>query len=58
METEKRWSRNLKSRELETQSAGATRHTVRALDLSDIRKEYAQQMEYLVKVHDGSRGEW
>src|SRR6266478_4737711 len=27
------------------------------VDLSDIRKEYAQKMEYLATVHDGSTGE-
>ena len=32
-------------------------NTVLALDLSDIRKEYAQKMEYLAPVHDGSTGE-
>ena len=32
-------------------------NTVLALDLSDIRKEYAQKMEYLATVHDGSSGE-
>jgi len=31
--------------------------TVLALDTSDIRKLYAQKMEYLGKVHDGSTGE-
>jgi len=28
-----------------------------ALDLSDIRKDYAEKMEYLATVHDGSSGE-
>jgi len=32
-------------------------NTVLCLDLSDIRKEYAQKMEYLAPVHDGSTGE-
>jgi hypothetical protein len=32
-------------------------HTVLALDLSDIRKEYAQKMENLATVRDGSTGE-
>jgi hypothetical protein len=32
-------------------------NTVLALDLSDIRKEYAQKMEYLATVRDGSSGE-
>jgi len=32
-------------------------NTVLALDLSDIRKEYAQKMEHLATVRDGSTGE-
>jgi hypothetical protein len=32
-------------------------NTVLCLDLSDIRKEYAQKMEHLASVRDGSRGE-
>jgi hypothetical protein len=32
-------------------------NTVLALDLSDIRKEYAQKMEYLATIRDGSTGE-
>jgi hypothetical protein len=32
-------------------------NTVLALDLSDIRKEYAQKMEHLAVVRDGSTGE-
>src|SRR5437667_9378953 len=32
-------------------------NTVLALDLSDIRKEYAQKMENLAMVRDGSTGE-
>jgi hypothetical protein len=39
---------------------GSTRvqpNTVLALDLSDIRKEYAQKMEHLATVRDGSTGE-
>lgn len=31
--------------------------TVLALDLSDIRKEFARKMEYLARVYDGSTGE-
>jgi Transposase DDE domain len=31
--------------------------TILALDVSDIRKVYAEKMEYLGKVHDGSTGE-
>jgi len=64
--TEKRLSRNLKSTELEKEltlqlvKMGSTRiqsNTVLALDLSDIRKEYAQKMENLATVRDGSTGE-
>jgi hypothetical protein len=66
IETEKRLSRNLKAEDLEREltpmlvSMGSQRvrpNTVLALDLSDIRKEYAQKMEYLATVHDGSSGE-
>jgi hypothetical protein len=31
--------------------------TLLILDLSDITKPYAREMEYLTRVHDGSRGE-
>lgn len=64
--TEKRLSRNLKNSELEKEltpqlvKMGSTRvqtDTVLALDLSDIRKEYAQKMENLATVRDGSTGE-
>ena len=64
--TEKRLSRNLKSAELEQELTpqlvrmGSQRvqpNTVLALDLSDIRKEYAQKMENLAMVRDGSTGE-
>lgn len=64
--TEKRLSRNLKSAELEQELTpqlvrmGSSRvqpNTVLALDLSDIRKEYAQKMENLATVRDGSTGE-
>jgi len=66
IKTEKRLSRNLKADELEKELTpqlirmGSQRvqpNTVLALDLSDIRKEYAQKMEYLAKVYDGSTGE-
>ena len=66
IQTEKRLSRNLKSAELEKELTpqlvrmGSSRiqpNTVLALDLSDIRKEYAQKMENLAMVHDGSTGE-
>ena len=64
--TEKRLSRKLKSVELERELTpqlariGSSRvqpNTVLALDLSDIRKEYAQKMEHLAIVRDGSKGE-
>ena len=64
--TEKRLSRNLKSAELEKELTiqlvrmGSLRvqpNTVLALDLSDLRKEYAQKMEHLAPVRDGSTGE-
>jgi hypothetical protein len=64
--SEKRLSRNLKSAELEKELTpqlvrmGSPRvqpNTVLALDLSDIRKEYAQKMEHLATVRDGSMGE-
>lgn len=64
--TEKRLSRNLKSEKLEKElttqlvrmgSPRVQTNTVLALDLSDIRKEYAQKMEHLAVVRDGSTGE-
>ena len=64
--TEKRLSRNLKHAELETElttrlvemaSTRIQQDTVLALDLSDIRKEYARKMEHLASVWDGSGGE-
>jgi hypothetical protein len=64
--TEKRLSRNLKKAELEKELTpqlvrmGSQRvqpNTVLALDLSDIRKEYARKMEHLSTVRDGSTGE-
>jgi hypothetical protein len=66
IDTEKRLSRNLKAGELEREltpqlvrmgSQRVQSNTVLALDLSDIRKEYARKMEYLAPVHDGSTGE-
>jgi hypothetical protein len=66
IQTEKRLSRNLKSAELEKEltaqlvKMGSRRvqsNTVLALDLSDIRKEYAQKMEHLATIRDGSTGE-
>ena len=64
--TEKRLSRNLKSPDLEKEltlqlvrmgSSRVQTNTVLALDLSDIRKEYARKMEYLATIRDGSTGE-
>ena len=66
IDTEKRLSRNLKADEIESEVTaqlvrmGSQRvqpNTVLALDLSDVRKEYAQKMEYLAVVRDGSTGE-
>ena len=64
--TEKRLSRNLKHAELEAElttklldmaNARIRQDTVLALDLNDICKEYAQQMEHLRTVWDGSSDE-
>jgi len=66
IKTEDRLSRNLQAGELEAEltlqlakmaSQRGEANTVLCLDLSDIRKEYAQKMEYLAPVHDGSTGE-
>jgi Transposase DDE domain len=66
IKTEDRLSRNLGAVELEAEltpqlakmaSQRITADTVLCLDLSDVRKEYAQKMEYLATVHDGSTGE-
>jgi Transposase DDE domain len=66
IDTEKRLSRNLKAEDLwntltpQLVRMAAVRvqsNTVLALDLSDVRKEYAQKMEYLAPVRDGSTGE-
>jgi len=66
IKTENRLSRNLKVQELESELTrqlvrmGRQRivtNTVLALDLSDIRKEYAEKMEHLAVVRDGSTGE-
>lgn len=65
-DTEERLSRNLKADELERVltpqfvrmgNQRVQTNTVLALDLSDVRKEYAQKMEYLALVRDGSSGE-
>ena len=66
IKTEDRLSRNLSSQALDVHllqrlaemgSRRVTSRTVLCLDLSDVRKEYAQKMEYLDKVYDGSSGE-
>ena len=66
IKTEDRLSRNLKAKELEGHlserlaSLGGRRveaNSVLCLDLSDVRKEYAEKMEYLDQVWDGSEGE-
>lgn len=66
IKTEDRLSRNLKAKELESHLAPrftslASRrveaNAVLCLDLSDVRKEYAEKMEYLDQVWDGSEGE-
>ncbi len=63
---EKRLSRNLKHAELEPAltamsvemtNTSMQHATVLALYLSDIRKEYAQKMEHLATVWDGSTSE-
>ena len=65
IKTEDRLSRNLKAVELEAElipqwakmgSQRVVANPVLCLELSDIRKEYAQKMEYLAPVHDGSTG--
>ena len=66
IKTEDRLSRNLKAKALESHLSerlvglGSRRveaNTVLCLDLSDVRKEYAEKMEYLDQVGDGSEGE-
>lgn len=66
IKTEDRLSRNLKAQELEGHlserlaSLGSRRveaNTVLCLDLSDVRKEYAEKMEHLDQIWDGSEGE-
>ena len=66
IKTEDRLSRNLGAEALDVHvlrrlAELGSRHvraqTVLCLDLSDVRKEYAQKMEYLDQVYDGSRGE-
>jgi hypothetical protein len=67
IQIEKRLSRNLQSLRLEEDELRAeylaqianriTRQTTLALDLGDIRKKYATQMENLCEMWDGSEGE-
>jgi hypothetical protein len=66
IKTEDRLSRNLGAEALDVHllrrlaEMGSRRvgaPTVLCLDLSDVRKEYAQKMEYLDRVYDGSTGE-
>lgn len=66
IKTEDRLSRNLAAPALDTHllqrlaamgSPRVSARTVLCLDLSDVRKEYAQKMEYLDRVGDGSSGE-
>ncbi len=64
--TETRLSRNLGREELRAHLGGAVLHegsarigkrTLLVLDISDIAKPYAEKMEYLARVRDGSSGE-
>jgi DDE family transposase len=66
IKTEDRLSRNLAAPALDVHllqrlaemgSPRVNSRTVLCLDLSDVRKEYAQKMEYLDLVRDGSSGE-
>lgn len=66
IKTENRLCRNLAARDLTGsinnylcwEGAGLVREdTVLAVDIGDIRKEYADRMEYLARVRDGSTGE-
>ena len=66
IKTEDRLSRNLQAKVLEDHLSarlvklGSRRveaNSVLCLDLSDVRKEYAEKMEYLDQVWDGSEGE-
>ena len=66
IKTEDRLSRNLKAKALESHlgprlaslaSPRVEANAVLCLDLSDVRKEYAEKMEYLDQVWDGSEGE-
>ena len=66
IQTEKRLSRNLRNSRIEEElpsqlaKMASTRlqtNSVLALDLGDVRKEYARKMEFLADVFDGSSGE-
>ncbi len=66
IKTEARLSRNLGRPELRAHLGGAVlregsarigARTLLVLDISDIAKPYAQKMEYLARVRDGSTGE-
>jgi hypothetical protein len=66
IKTEDRLSRNLACEALDVHllqrlaemgSCRVSSQSVLCLDLSDVRKEYAQKMEYLDRVYDGSSGE-
>jgi hypothetical protein len=66
IKTETRLSNNLARPELRSHvgdavlsqgSARITDRTLLVLDLSDIAKPYAEKMEYLARVRDGSKGE-
>jgi len=66
IETEDRLSRNLRQKDLTSHINGWTcwegagqvdEDTVVAVDLSDVRKEYAKKMEHLAGIRDGSKGE-
>jgi hypothetical protein len=49
------WDR-LHQRILSLASSRVKDRTLLVLDLSDVKKKYAEKMEYLAKVHDGSDG--
>jgi hypothetical protein len=66
IKTEDRLSRNVKAEDLEDHlservaelgSRWVERNPVLCLNLSDVYKEYAEKMEYLDQVWDGSEGE-
>lgn len=66
IKTETRLSRNLQHEDMDEiledkvlkhAASRVTKDMVLALDLSDIRKDFAKKMEYLAHVYDGSTGE-